>query len=72
MDYGIIANFKHFYRRFIAFSVVEMLDSDITDPLNINIKDAIDRTVKAWKSVKASTVTNCFRKAGQELLQLIH
>ena len=69
MDQGIIANFKHFYRRSIAFSVVEMLDSDITDPLNINIKDAIDRTVKAWKSVKvkASALTNCFKKAGHEV-----
>ena len=67
MNQGIIANFKNFYRRSIAFSVVKMLDSDITDPLNINIKDAIDRTVKAWKSVKASAISNCFAKAGHAI-----
>jgi hypothetical protein len=67
MDQGIIANFKHYYRRSIAFSAVELLDNESGDCLSISIKDAIDRTVQAWKSVKASTISNCFTKAGHIL-----
>ena len=67
MDQGIIANFKHYYRRSIAFSVVELLDNERGDSLCISIKDAIDRTVLAWKSVKESTISNCFAKAGHAI-----
>jgi len=42
------------------------MDNDL-DPLNITIKDAIDRSVLAWKQVKPETIRNCFSKVGHKL-----
>jgi hypothetical protein len=66
MDQGVIANFKHFYRSGVIKSLVDVLNNDL-EPLLIDMKGAIERSVSAWKKVKPSTITNCSVKAGHKL-----
>jgi hypothetical protein len=62
----VIANFKHFYRSGVIKSLVDVLDNDL-EPLLIDMKGAIERSVTAWNKVKPSTITNCFVKAAHKL-----
>ena len=66
MDQGVIANFKHFYRSGVIKSLVEVLDNNL-EPLLIDMRGAIERSVTAWNKVKPSSITNCFVKAGHKL-----
>jgi hypothetical protein len=66
MDQDVIANFKHFYRSGVIKRLVDVLDNDF-EPLLIDMKGAIKRSVTAWNKVKPSTIKNCFVKAGHRL-----
>ena len=71
MDQGIIRNFKHFYREQVRQRLVDALDAQIfsseTSAIDISrrisLLDAIIMALSSWESVKATTITNCFRKA---------
>ena len=72
MDQGIICNFKHFYREQVLQRLVDALDAQIISPetpaidisRRISLLDAIIMASSSWESVKATTIANCFRKAG--------
>ena len=62
MDMGIIKNLKFYYRKRLVKNVLNAIEKK--EIFSINILQAITLITKAWDDVKASTVSNCFRKAG--------
>lgn len=64
LDLGIIKNFKHYYRKDIVRRQLSDLENNV--PLSqINLLDAIYIISKTWNNdVKATTISNCFKKAG--------
>ncbi|XP_023750852.1 uncharacterized protein LOC111899216 [Lactuca sativa] len=47
---------KRFYRK-----ILECYELDISSPEKINILDAINLAVSAWRNVKQESIENCFR-----------
>ncbi|XP_066248092.1 tigger transposable element-derived protein 6-like [Euwallacea similis] len=67
LDYGIIKNFKAFYRSIMVknlLSKMEFVDSIKGFTKVINILDAVYFLKTAWQKVTAETIENCFRKTG--------
>ena len=67
LDLGIICNFKTHYRRLLLQYVIAKIDtancaSDVISSINVLV--AIRWVALAWKEVKATTITKCFKKAG--------
>ena len=63
LDQGIIACFKRYYKSTMLDRLIQSIDDEIEIP-QINIKNAIDLTVKSWNQVSDSCIRNCFRKSG--------
>lgn len=65
LDLGIIHTLKLNYRKSLVQRAVTLLDAG-KDPKNmkVNVLDAIHYVAQAWKNVKTSTISNCFKKAG--------
>nr|XP_006006176.1 PREDICTED: tigger transposable element-derived protein 4-like [Latimeria chalumnae] len=69
MEMGVIKNLKGHYRSLVALRFMQTIDhweyahaSQITR--QVTLLDGIYMLQKAWNNVKASTLANCFRKAG--------
>lgn len=62
LDQGIIQNFKLKYRGAVLRQIVNQLETN--DAWKIDVLDAILLIRRAWDSVTASCITNCFRKSG--------
>lgn len=67
LDQGIIQNFKIIYRSFILKHLVREIEaaSSATElSKSINVLEAVYFIKAAWNKVEATTIQNCFRKAG--------
>lgn len=62
MDQGVIRNLKANYRKLLVLKIIENLEQKVDS--KITTLDAILMLSKAWSSVPASTIANCFRHAG--------
>ena len=62
MDQGIIQACKVKYRHRLIQRFVVDLEAGIET--KVNLKDAVHMLASAWNAVTASTIANCFRKAG--------
>ena len=64
LDLGIICNFKtHYLRLLLQYSIAKIdTASDVISSINVLV--AIRWVALAWKEVKATTITKCFKKAG--------
>lgn len=62
MDQGVIQNLKVHYRKRMLLRHVQAID-DNTD-LHITVLDALRLLNYAWKSVKPTTISNCFSHSG--------
>jgi len=62
MDAGIIKNFKFYYRRILASARLEAAEGGV--PFKWNMLDCLLAVQSSWRQVKASTIVNCWRKAG--------
>lgn len=68
LDQGIIKTLKALYRRDVQRKIVASIDegegsaSELVK--KISLLDAIHMLAHAWNSVTATTIVNCFRKAG--------
>lgn len=62
MDQGIIQNVKVHYRKRLLRRRIAAIDSD--SEFKFNLLDAVFILDKAWEDVTATTISNCFRKAG--------
>lgn len=67
MDQGIIQACKMKYRRRLLQRVVADIEAGLET--KIDLKEAVHIISKAWDSVSAETISNCFRKAGFVLAQ---
>ena len=65
MDQGIIQNLKVHYRKRLLRRRIASIDSGID--FKFNLLDAVFILDKAWSDVTATTIGNCFRKAGFNL-----
>lgn len=63
LDLGIIKCFKGYYRKRIVQNVVFNLDNKVENPFAVDVKNACDWIASSWKSVKQSTIRNCWKKA---------
>ena len=63
MDQGIIQSFKVHYRKLIVTEKIECIEYGCEMPA-IDVYSAIKMINKAWIAVTASTIRNCFKKAG--------
>lgn len=59
LDAGIIRTFKAHYRAKQLQQYVDQLDNN--EPMLISVREALHHIVDAWKEVKTSTITNCWR-----------
>lgn len=64
MDQGVIKNLKHFYRRLLVQNIMSGSFTDKNGKNKINVLDAMRMSHSAWAQVTATTVANCFCKAG--------
>ena len=64
LDQGIIQNFKVYYRKQIVNKLLSEIDHGTSGEENMNVKQAIDMIVDAWRMVSTKTIHNCFNKAG--------
>lgn len=65
LDAGIINSFKAQYRKILVSNRIDAYDQaqeNNSEISPIDILDAITFTNRAWKSVKSSTIRNCWRK----------
>ena len=62
MDAGIIANFKHHYKKLATRAQLKLIMND-QKPC-INQYQALCMCKKAWDSVTAQTIENCWYKTG--------
>lgn len=62
MDQGIIANLKVHYRKRLLRRRIAAIDSG--NEFKFNLLDAVFILDNAWNNVTATTIGNCFRKAG--------
>lgn len=62
MDMGIIKNLKHFYRKKVVLHLLAAQDSEKKS--KIDLLTASRMLKAAWDEVTASTIKNCFAKAG--------
>ena len=80
-DQGIIRNFKYFYRSIMMKKIISIIDShahitSTADELSkhFTLLDGLRFAKQAWRSVTATTIKNCFTKAGfrhsDEVLEL--
>jgi DDE superfamily endonuclease/Tc5 transposase DNA-binding domain/CENP-B N-terminal DNA-binding domain len=67
-DAGIINSFKAHYRKLYLQNILEAIDAGNETP-RLNIKEAIDFSVEAWRNVTLQTIINCWRKT--EIVPLI-
>ncbi|KAM3305917.1 hypothetical protein P3S67_012786 [Capsicum chacoense] len=66
---GIIRAFKMHYRRRFYRNLLEDYEIGISNPEKINVLDAINLAISAWKmDVKSSTIANCFKHCKLRLL----
>lgn len=67
-DQGIIANFKHFYRRSVLQKMIHQLDSQTESSASFDfhftLLDAMFNVHTAWNNVTQSTIANSFAHAG--------
>ncbi|XP_064469855.1 tigger transposable element-derived protein 6-like [Ornithodoros turicata] len=61
MDQGVIATVKAHYKKCICEKVI--LNLQRHDPLEVDLKAAIEMITASWWQVKATTISKCFRKA---------
>ena len=69
MDQGIIANFKRFYRSLVLSHVVHIKDKGsesltVTIANSLSVLQSLNMQKQEWNTVTASTIANCYRKAG--------
>lgn len=68
LDQGVIQNFKVMYRQLVMKHIVSELNGNEvtlqTLTKGLNVLQAISWVTNAWKNVTASTIRNCFLKAG--------
>ena len=65
LDAGIIASFKNHYKRNFCRHMLNLFeDGKDIHKEKINIKEAIDYLVDAWKQVTEETIHNCWKKTG--------
>lgn len=69
LDQGIIKNFKSFYRKEVVRKLIIDMEQHSASPSRINVLDAIRMADKAWRSVSATTISNCFRSCGFSMTQ---
>jgi len=62
MDQGIIWNFKMNYRRLVIEKLID--NHERKQEFAINVYNAIVFIHRAWRTVTAHTIQNCYRKAG--------
>ena len=62
MDAGIIANFKHHYKKLAARAQLQMVIRG--RPVRISPYDALCLCKKAWDAVTAQTIERCWFKTG--------
>lgn len=62
MDQGIIQNLKVHYRKRLLRRRIYAIDSGTE--FKFNLLDAVFILDKSWQGVTATTISNCFRKAG--------
>ena len=62
LDAGIIKAFKAYYRRSQLQCLIKLLEDDKKP--DIDLKEAIRYLALAWKSVSATSITNCWRHTG--------
>lgn len=60
-DAGIIRAFKMYYRKRFYRKILEGYELNISSPEKINVLDAINLAVSAWRNVKQESIANCFR-----------
>lgn len=60
-DAGIIRAFKMYYRKRFYRKILEGYELDISSPEKINVLDAINLAVSAWRNVQQEAIANCFR-----------
>ena len=62
---GIICNFKiHYRRRLLLQYVIAKIDAANSVISSTNVLVAIRWAALAWREVKTTTITKCFKKAG--------
>jgi hypothetical protein len=66
LDYGIIRNFKVKYHKMLLEFLLSHEDmTALADAIKkVNVGDTVDWVSQSWDQVVASTIKNCFRKAG--------
>ena len=62
MDAGIIANFKHHYKKLATRVQLNMIING--QPVRINQYQALCMCKKAWDAVAAKTIERCWYKTG--------
>jgi len=62
LDQGIISTFKLYYRKLLVEYLMDLNDNE-KEYTPITITQAIMNIYKAWRTVKESTIVNCWRKA---------
>ena len=62
LDQGIISTFKLYYRKLLVEYLMDLNDNE-KEYTPITIAQAIMNIYKAWRTVKESTIVNCWRKA---------
>jgi hypothetical protein len=61
-DAGIIRTFKAYYRRRFNNQLLSRIESNVADLEKINLLDAIQNAIVAWKQdVQSTTIKNCFQ-----------
>ena len=70
LDLGIICNFKTHYHRLLLQYVIAKIDtancaSDVISSINVLV--AIRWVALAWKEVRATTITKCFKRLNDNL-----
>ena len=64
-DQGIIKTFKTYYRKNMVKALIHAINTGSTlQTFKITLLDALQIARKAWDSVSATAITNCFRKGG--------
>lgn len=62
MDQGIIRNYKFHYRKLSLQTIIDHMETHNHKPTeSLNVLQAIRYTKKAWDSVSAECISNCFK-----------
>ncbi|XP_057334362.1 tigger transposable element-derived protein 4-like [Microplitis mediator] len=62
LDQGIIKNFKSYYRKEVVRKLIGDMEQHSNSP--ITVLQAMRMADKAWRSVSARTISNCFNSCG--------